>query len=280
MKARALGLAAVRRRSSWRGNPAVRSARGIDVLPRRDESVTHEHIAAREARFSQSGRAGTSPAPPAAARQALAVDPHQRTVVRLGDEVVARRERAVPPAGFDALGPGQQLQRPAVEQRLRLPLGQRQRLRQQPHRARQRHGGLGRAAGWPAPARAPLPGIAGCQAVPRSGRWSAHQQPAAAPARGPRRACRRSISRVRPSLRAGGGGEELAVGRGAALQLMAAQAQLQRGRGQRQPRQSLAQQQLQVLRIVRGFGQRERQLGVPGCVGVAAVPRVRGASPA
>ena len=41
------------------------------------------------------------------ARQPQAVDPHQRAVGRLGDEVVAQRRGAFPPAGLDALGAGQ-----------------------------------------------------------------------------------------------------------------------------------------------------------------------------
>ena len=40
----ALGQAAVRRRSSDAGGATARSALGIEVLPRRDEIITNEHI--------------------------------------------------------------------------------------------------------------------------------------------------------------------------------------------------------------------------------------------
>src|SRR5882672_3660079 len=41
---------------------------------------------------------------------ALPINPQERPFVRAGDEVVALRLVAVPPAAFDALGPGKQLE--------------------------------------------------------------------------------------------------------------------------------------------------------------------------
>ena len=44
-------------------------------------------------------------------RQPRPIDPYERPVLRLRDEVIALRQRRVPPPRLDALGPAQQLQR-------------------------------------------------------------------------------------------------------------------------------------------------------------------------
>ena len=115
--------------------------------------------------------------------------------------------------------------------------------------------GAGRRARSPAPAgtaccavRAPAAaaGALGAVVVARA--------PGAAPGSSPSRACSRSTRRTRPCGALAGWGRARRWAR-RAHQVVAAQAQLQRGRGELAAAQPLAQQQLQVRRIEAGFGQ-------------------------
>ena len=137
-------------------------------------------------------------------RQPPAKDPHQRAVGGLRDEVVALGERTVPPAGLDALGPAQQLQRRAVEQR------QVAAARRSGCGSRSSHTGRDPASNV-LHAETALDVARRTLSKRRAGRRRAlggagllgpvvlHAAPGAAPARRPRRACNRSIRRTSPS---------------------------------------------------------------------------------
>jgi hypothetical protein len=68
--------------------------------------------------------------------------------------------------------------------------------------------------------------------------------------------------------------EQLAARRLAVDDVMAGQAQLQRGRGQLHAREAFAQQHLQVRGVARRLGQRNFQRGGRGRLGIASVPRL------
>src|SRR3979409_871528 len=51
---------------------------------------------------------------PSARAAPLPVDPHERFVLRAGDKVVSGRAAAAPPRGLDALGAGEQFERPVM----------------------------------------------------------------------------------------------------------------------------------------------------------------------
>src|SRR5437879_4485151 len=71
---------------------------------------------------------------PSAFAAPLPVDPYERFVLRAGDEIVAGDVAAVPPTGLDALGAGEQLERPFVV-RHGADFRERPRAFEQPERA-------------------------------------------------------------------------------------------------------------------------------------------------
>ena len=167
--------------------------------------------------------------------QAVAVDPDQRAAGGLGDEVVAQGGFAgIPPAGFHALGAGQQLQRAAIEQRALLALVQGLGLGQQPQRLAGQGVGLVRLAAGITGAgqhmcrisRLPAGGALG--PVVGDGAQAQHVFTAEAGLQ--------ALDQTGQTFAlAGLADEQFTVGGAAGLRGVAVQAQLQRRGGQRQP---------------------------------------------
>ena len=222
------------------------------------------------------------PSPPECQRQALAVDPDQRAVGRLGDEVVALGERTVPPAGLDPLRARQQLQRTAVEQRPRAAARQAaRRLRLQPDRPRQQRGRLGRCVrrgsrGGPS-ARAPPSGSDRAASAAAALGPVISRRTGAAPGRrrGAPAAARSIASAPRP--RSARVAKSSPLGAARAAMSSACRRELERRRRQLQPGEPLAQQHEQVRAVARRLGERDLERGACG-VRSPRCQRARGAS--